>query len=463
MSQLIELLWRNRAYVEGTLEPDSGQPERKGAMFAGFSSEMAFDNQSGRPIQKTRQEYLGYDRVCVYPGTCRDSKYDYNIGPEFGIDPASIDLPAHLQYPRTIKTDVFNTDNQIDAKAGVAFGTSMSKYQNTPALGAAKNTGWEPTAAPFYNTEPGMMIRKRARNAVDESVVTDQYAVAGFVPDLNYANAGDTTVSIDLAESIAGVGSVLKKITVQCSKANHHISEITLDFSDITRGSGSISSSENPQANLLTILLDGTEKVKECYFDCKMGKFGSNKFKLGLKSVKYFPPLACPSGGFDPGSQVAVPGDVTFGCERLYDLASAESKEPYVRRENGADSYPNPLRGATNASDHSLDSHHISGARNVGDAVNQGYNIVGLGKTTHSSTSYDGSILAKEENLTTTAPNSNAEIAPSPWTDTANIQHSRPEVMWKMAGCSSYTFKPREVRGTILAINVVLQADASML
>jgi hypothetical protein len=455
MSQLIELLWRNKAYEEAIQDPVSGLPDRVGAMFGGFRTEMGFDNSAKKPVKKTRQEYHAYDRVCVYPGLCRDGIFDYAIGPEKGVDPSSMDLPSNLQIPRTVKTDVYGIAGHIDEVSKTGSGThgeSLETFHSVPSTGTGT---WAPKEHPYYHDPVGMMIRKRSRNQDDENAVAEEYATVKFVDDLNYANAGDTTISIDLAESIAGVGAVLKKVTVQCSKADHHISEVTLDFSDITRGSGSISSSEHPQANLLTILLDGKEKLHTAYFDCKMGKFGASKFKLGVKQVKYFPPMAHPSGGFDPGSQVAVPGSVTFGCERLYAGESTDTTDPYVGKRTAADTYANPHRGEVNA------TFPMSGRQMVSDAVNQGYQVAAdtLKPEIHTYLKEGGQLKTMrnlEANSTTHANSGN------PTTGTELSTQDGPAVSWRLAGCSSYTFKPRESRGTILAINVVLQADPTM-
>ena len=457
MSQLIELLWRNKAYTEGIRDPLVGNDSRRGAMFAGFKTEMAFDNATGKPIKKTRQEYNAYDRICVYPGLCRDATNDYNIGPENGIDPSALDLPHNLQIPRTIKTDVFESSYQIDKMSGSDIGEGLSKWQDTPSDGVQRGlyppTDWQQknTTVPYHAVEPGMMIRKRQRHTTDASVVSEEYTTAGFVEDLNYANAGDTTISIDLAESIAGVGCTLKKIVVQCSKVEHHISEIVLDFSDITRGSGSISSNENPQSNLLTVLLDGREKMVTAYYDVKMGKFSSGKFKLGLRSVKYFPPLACAAGGFDSGSQVAIPGDITIGCEKLF-APSNSTGEP-IDTTGYMYSYPNSLRGIVSETTGTAEggSNKVTGARQVADVVNQGYDLNGSNKlsasTYHNYSDY--SFTPKESNLTTTDAKSITQVE-------KNVS-----VEWRMPGVSNYTFKPRQTRGSILAINVVLQADVN--
>ena len=87
MSQLIELIWRNTAYEEAIKDPSANRDDRKGAMFAGFKTEMAFDAMTSRTIKKVRQEHYAYDRMTVYPGMVRDSTYDYNIGPQKGVDP----------------------------------------------------------------------------------------------------------------------------------------------------------------------------------------------------------------------------------------------------------------------------------------------------------------------------------------------------------------------------------------
>lgn len=464
MSQLIELIWRNKSYVEGTRDAADGYPQRKGAMFAGFKTEMGFDNMTGKPIKKTRQEYAGYDRVCVYPGLCRDGTHDYNIGPQKGVDPSSIDLPMDLQIPRTIPTEVYEPANQLDrVKGKPSVSGTLEHYQNDSEPSDASQLDlWRSLSVPYNAVGTGMMIRKRSRFTDDSDVIAPVYAKVGFVDDLNYANAGDTTVSIDLNESISGVGAVLKKVVVQCSKTDHHISEVVLDFSDITRASGSISSSENPQANLLTILMDGHERVHTAYFDCKMGKFSASKFQLGVKSIKYFPPMGTPAGGFDPGSQVAVPGDVSVHCEKHYHDASATGTETTNRATTDVHySLPNAYRSDPKDS---AGNTLVTGARMVADAVNAGYHISGSSEDGTAKTSADDSAqypTHAKSSLTELSKNTTQTLATAAHPGVHEITRDV-SVAWSMPGVSSYTFKPRQPRGSVLAISIVLQADANM-
>lgn len=433
MSQIIELIWRNRAYEEATRDPVDGQPNRKGAMFAGFKTEMGFDSETHKSTSRLRQEYLAYDRLCCYPGAVRDSTNEYCIGPQHGVDPASLNLPYNLQYPRTVATDLFRAGSHRHVAD-----TTESGWHATPDEAASRHKKLQPTTD--YSVNPGMVVRKRSRNDVDSELIAPEYTTLKFADDISYANAADTTVSIDLQESIAGVNAVLKKVVVQCSKAEHHISEITLDFSDITRGSGSISSSENPQSNLLTILMDGHEKLHTAHFDCKMGKFQSSKLKFAVRNVKYFPPMACEAGGFDCGSQIAVPDSVTFNCER-------------VGTTNVAASLPNTLRGipddpfTSTISTGNNTREDISGRSKVSDAVNQGYRLVGDGRTDQATTTTNGSYIPNDDNLTTVS-----------YTDKTEIKDDV-KVAWRQPGVSEYKFKQRTTRGTILAISVFLQAD----
>jgi len=459
MSQLIELLWRNRAYVEGIADPVEGYDNRKGAMFAGFKTEMGFDNETRMPQKRVKTEYTNYDRTLVYPGKLEDSSYSYHIGPTNGQDPASLDLPSVMQIPRTIATDVFNQARQL--KTSVDESNPIVGWHDTPEHGSGPGVedkgefGVKPDDTrgnPPHMIKPGMMVRQRARYGDDgDDPVAAKYAVASFVDDIDYGNAGDCTVSIDLAESIAGVNCILKKVVVQFSKVDHHISEFTLDFSDVTRGSGSISSSENPQSNLLTILLDGKERVHVSYFDCKMGKFGASKFKLGVRNVRYFPPLSCEAGGFDAGSQVATPASMTFNCEKAYEPALTTEGGQVIGQSvqlarHPGQAWPNPLRGVPSEG---------CGAVFVADAINMGYDLIGKAA--------DGS--GSDVSLT---HSQNAEALPctSDLNDNKTVTAggepitSKAQVCWRRAGCSSYTIQPRKARGTILAVNVVLQADA---
>ena len=484
MSQLIELLWRNKAYVEGCSDPHVSYPNRKGAMFAGFTTEMGFDNNNTQPSKKVRHEYINYDRVAVYPGVVQDHSNTYNIGPVNGTDPASTDLPANLQIPRTIKTDVFNANNRLEEGAaadyhdrpedGYGYGSKATDVDNFKAKPDAKGR-------PPHLLNPGMMVRKQERFADDTDPVSSEYTSASFVEDIDFQNAGDTWVSIDLNDSIAGVGAILKKVVVQCSKADHHISEVCLDFSDVTRTSGSISSSENPQSNLLTILLDGKEKVHTAYFDCKMGKFGSSKFKLGLNRVRYFPPLSCEAGGFDSGSQVAQPGDLYFSCEKKFEpsidnadiykgtardgetvegagdgTVDLDIKEEYGRHP--MQSWPNTLRGIPND--------YICGQQMVADSINAGYNLIGVDASgapaavqSYMKTAVPGTTSDLLYNSTKTQEQNDMFFFPNP---TGEEIVNDCKINWLRTGCSTYTFKPRQPRGTILAINVVLQADGGI-
>ena len=198
--------------------------------------------------------------------------------------------------------------------------------------------------------------------------------------------------------------------------------------------------------------------------------------------MRYFPPLGCAAGGFDPGSQVAVPGAITFGCEKLYESqikaedtgetsdkldvedarqAQQDVTQPFPTR-GPSDAYPNPLRGvaevqASTATTDEPKKHGVVGARNVADAVNMGYKLVGAGKANASDTYTDESSTLQEltSNYTTTTRTGTTEIQESGASADETLR-----CQWKMAGCSSYTFKPRETRGSILAINVILQADA---
>ncbi len=512
MSQLIELLWRNTAYEDAIKAPNIRFANRKGAMFAGFDTEMSFDSTSKTVTKKFRQEAMSYDRICVYPGKVVDSQHDYNIGPLGGVDPASLDLPMAMQMPRTVETERFSADLQVDYanaqlladrpsttndnQMGIAdpnvvggapnaqqqtggFSQAAEYYQASCATGNGPK-GWpdkkdpeqRDSGKPNYLVPPGMMIRKRTRHGTDSSIVSDNYAQLAFADDMNFNSAGETKVLMDLDNNVTGVGCVLKKIVVQCSKEHHHISEISLDFSDITRSSGSISSNENPQANILTILMDGKTKLHEAYYDVKMGKFASNKFHLGLSSVRYFPPLASPAGGFDAGSQVAVPDTLTFNCERLgvdssLDAAVSVSNQGYVDRGPG-DSFPNPLRGTaaklTN-NDTTRDQYGPTGARNVADAVNMGYQMESaahgeVGNPNYVKGKFDVeappanrvTMHTAGDNLVTNDFGAVGQLVP---------EVRRPQVNWKMSGASSYTFKPRETRGTILAVTVIMQADPS--
>ena len=415
MSQLIELVWRNRAYVEAMKDPELGFPNRKGAMFAGFSSEMGFENETGKPSKKPRQEVASYDRVCVYPGMCMDNKYTYNIGPQFGCDPASLDLPYNLQIPRTVRTSTFTSTRQLSVEPA-KYHSSVDEVQGHEKL--------DETGKPAYFKEPGMTIRKRGKFSTDASAVVDvnSYAALSYVDDIDYANAGDTSVSIDLNESVSGVTAILKKVVIQCSKENHHISEVVIDFSDITRGSGSISSSAAPRSNLLTILMDGKTKMHEAYFDCKMGKFGANKFKLGVADVNYFPPMATPAGGFDAGSQIAVPGDIVFDVDGNHNSRNALAQIPTQTTQ--------------------------AGSGRVRDAVNAGYFI---GASNHAES---GDNVNEQTGTIQRDGDNQQSINNTQYEDVS-------AVLWKTPGVSHYTFKPREPRGTILAINVVLQADSN--
>jgi hypothetical protein len=488
-SQLIELLWKNRAYEEGISDPGSSE-RAKGAMFAGFSTEMSFDSAVGKATKKTRSEYSSYDRIAVYPGRVQDAQNQYDIGPRNMVDPASLDLPANLQIPRTIRTDVFRDDRQIDKiKASTQFAAvtdngaasandrtgGLADFQFEPKFGDPRFPADENKLAPCYFKEPGMLVRKRGRYGTDGSNISSSYAVAGFVEDIDFANAGDTTTSIDLAESISGVSACLKKITIQCSKENHHISSVAIDFSDVTRGSGSISSSAHPRANVLTILMDGKTKLQENYFDCKMGKFGSSKFALTVREVKYFPPMATPQGGFDPGSQVAIPGNIVFNCEKNYEPATMkEDGNNSFFESSGANStnnrgyrlrapnqcWPNPLRPEAGI--------HGTGAENVRAAINQGFNMTGKDESGLNEKKYENPNT--QINTTAGTPNEssmqlacdNVHTVGDEGNDIVQgIEYAQPEVKWSMSGCSSYIFKPRESRGTILSINVVLQADTT--
>lgn len=454
MSQLIELLWRNRAYTEGIADPAVNYENRKGAMFAGFKTEMGFDNDTRKPQKRTRHEYLNYDRCLVFPGKLEDSTNSYHIGPTNGQDPASLDLPSSMQMPRTIATEIYDSGKQLTA-ASIQNWHTKPEEGSGPGIVDPSKYGVKPDdthGTPEHMLKPGMMVRQRARYADDgNDPVAEKYAVAGFINDIDYGNAGDCTVSIDLAESIAGVSCVLKKVVVQFSKVDHHISEFTLDFSDITRGSGSISSSENPQSNLLTILLDGKEKLHTSYFDCKMGKFGASKFKLGVRNVHYFPPLSCEAGGFDSGSQVATATSMTFNCEKSYEGAmtteagsSLDVAPQFARSPNQA--WPNPLRGVPEEG---------CGATLVADAINQGYDMIGKAADgTGDATSAD------HTSSTTPQPNT-SDLNDNKTTTSAGKEiTSVAQVCWRRAGCSSYTVQPRKTRGTILAVNVTLQADA---
>lgn len=467
MSQLIELIWRNKRYTEGTRDPDVAFPDRKGAMFAGFSTEMGFENETGKPSKKPRQEHASYDRVCVYPGTCMDNKYSYAIGPQHGSDPASLDLPHILQVPRTVKTDVFSYKRQIDRVRNDGSTTNLGpeNYHAIPEQGTALYPPDE-NGHPHYFKEPGMTIRKRGKFSSDSSATVDlqDYSTLGFIDDIDYANAGDTNVAIDLNESIAGVTAVLKKVVIQMSKENHHISEVVIDFSDITRGSGSISSSSNPQSNMLTIMLDGKSKLHEAFFDCKMGKFGASKFKLGIADVNYFPPMSCAAGGFDAGSQVAVPGDIYMSCERKFDTPSSTLHELQGQfKDDQLHSWPNPARGVPDPT-----KYVSSGSTLVRDAVNSGFRMDGTGSLTATDSAGTaaqraacygsvtnaigtqlGTTQRNSDNLITTSDNGTTAI-------TGTVNHQ-----WMQPGVSTYSFKPRETRGTLLAVNVVLQADSN--
>ncbi len=461
MSQLIELVWRNKAYLEGTSDPD-GSAKRHGALFAGFSTEMSFLHGGGFSVPKDRGEVMNYDRVLVYPGMVQDSAISYRIGPQRGLDPASLDLPMTHQIPRTVATTVFNNTTKTN---------SIDKFhtETTSGYGDERGAGSvgpgdeipvpdEGRPKPFLN--PGMMIRKRPRNTDDVLITASEHMKLAYIPDIDYNNPGECALSIDLQESIAGTPATLKKVVLQFSKENHHISEVTLDFSDVTRGSGSISSSTAPRQNSLTILCDGKKRLQDVAFDCKMGNFGANKFKLTVSEVKYFPPLATPAGGFDPGSQVAILGDLQFGCEKNY--------EPNTVQEDGTafatsaqaaamgiarlpmHAMPNPLRDAT------VDDLG-GGAQNVADAVNKGYDLIGQASVDV------GSGTAKKEYSATRSIAAGSVNAATDNID-VNTHKNRLDqelnVQWRRVGCSSYTVKQREPKGTLLAVNIILQADA---
>ena len=220
-----------------------------------------------------------------------------------------------------------------------------------------------------------------------------------------------------------------------------------------------------------------------------MGKFGASKFKLGLSGVKYFPPMSCSAGGFDAGSQVAQVKHLTFGCEKLYEADMDDSTAedlPYGDRQQAdintmrADAYPNPLRGikkATNKNGKSgpvANNYRFSGARMVADAVNAGYQVHdGLDKPAIQNTyavnidvagkeDLIESILPLEANTVATHGNLTQAGAATMSDDATVKERAEPKCSWHMAGASSYTFRPREPRGTILAITVCLQADPNM-
>ena len=564
-SQLVELIWRNRAYQDGISDPDGVSDYRVGAMFGGFRTEMGFDNEKRIPEKKVRQEYISYDRVCAYPGRVQDSKFAYDIGPTAGCDPASMDLPAQLQMPRTVATDVHDAakERKLDFRAGLYSQRVRREVRGdedgrteivapedgdyakgmTNPIDADIGKGRDGDGRPTHFLNPGMMVRKRPLYSEDDVPISNEYAAIKYVDDIDYSNAGDTSVDIDLNETISGVNCVLKKIVIQCSKSDHHISELTVDFSDITRGSGSITSSENPQCNQLTIMLDGKKKLHTAYFDCKMGKFGASKFKLGIKDVRYFPPMSNSAGGFDAGSQIAPHGAITMRAEKQFEPATYremgmpplygftttnpgtddiaaeldaqgvgmgfdtrrfdESGGIYARKTDSVSARgaaPDPRhmfatklgaphkivplwaeRYPTQAWPNTLNrepSVYGSGASNVADAVNAGFDL-------RADTVVDGEVVPEtnpvapiagvtvldtgtKEQVDVEWPRSLNVGTTHDWTTNQTVRNdsnpmmSNAAIRWHRAGCSNYEFRPRESRGTLLAVCITMQADQSM-
>ena len=174
-----------------------------------------------------------------------------------------------------------------------------------------------------------------------------------------------------------------------------------------------------------------------------MGKFGANKFKLGLADVNYFPPMSTSAGGFDPGSQVAVPGDIQFVCERRGDYSGgAGAGTPFA--DANAQFWPNPLRDIPIAGNSS------GGSQMVRDAVNTGFQVKADNSMADPDVTVNGTLNQRNgDNVITSAAAGAVGLS------------GNPVVMWKTPGVSSYSFKPRESRGTVLAVNVVLQADSN--
>ena len=416
-AQLIELIWRNPAYQRATQSPASEDDTvGKGALFGGFrtTSSCAY-SQADAPAKRLRSEYDTANRVLCYPGELFDKKYKYVLGPENGWDKDSRELPIETALVRTTPTD---RDSYRDAEANPFFTTSDDK--TVPAWNEIRRY----SATQSLDSDAPVDYKQAADSAgttTHKARPNDGERIQ-FVDDINWANEGDTTMTMDLEESITGANCNLKKICLQFSKENHHASEVTFDFSDITRAQGSISSSSHPMANMITILLDGKEKLHTSYFDCRMGKFGANKFKLSVKSIKYFPPLTSPLGGFDAGSQVAR--DV----RTVYRIAPPSSLA--ITSDAGFSNTTNPASQATgdpNATRAGAASRAVAAINNYGvndstDAYTWKY--------------YGGDGLA-----------------------TVGAGTAGAQTMDVSAGISEYSTAARETRGTLLSAAIYLQAD----
>jgi|TARA_R110000737_G_scaffold260848_4_gene269162 hypothetical protein len=410
-AQLIELIWRNPAYQRATQSPASEDDTvGKGALFGGFrtTSSCAY-SQADAPSKRLRSEYDTSNRVLCYPGELFDKKYKYVLGPENGWDKDSRELPIETALVRTTPTD---RDSYRDAAANPSFKTSVPAWNEIRRY----------TSTQSGDSDAPLDYKQAADNKARTDGGTERIQ---FVDDINWANEGDTTMTMDLEESITGANCNLKKICLQFSKENHHASEVTFDFSDITRAQGSISSSSHPMANMITILLDGKEKLHTSYFDCRMGKFGANKFKLSVKSIKYFPPLSSPLGGFDAGSQVARDVRTVYRIAPPSSLATTPDAGFSNTTNPASQATGDPNAGRAGAASRTVAAINNYGANEIdpADAYTWKY--------------YGGDGLA-------TVGAGVGAIA---------------QTMDVSAGISEYSTAARETRGTLLSAAIYLQAD----
>ena len=195
-----------------------------------------------------------------------------------------------------------------------------------------------------FETSSGLKELQDAKRAFELS----SDAVVEFVDDVEWHNAGSTMLDMHLDSHVGGSMATLKKIVLQFSKEDHQISEVAIDLSDILRNQGSINGATAGQpAELvaktkpeITILCDGKKRVQEVYYDTQVGFFTTNKFKLGVSRIRYFPPLVGTTGGFDNGSHVATITPTFGGLQPTTEASVATSQHslygPYATLEHMA-------------------------------------------------------------------------------------------------------------------------------